>query len=244
MILILLRTVLSYILSLIVVLIFTIFGFVYLILPERYRFTSRLFYWWLHINYVGLLKATFLPITIIGRENIPHEPVIIASNHQSSLDIPLVGSLVGSFPHIWLAWIALYKWFALGLLIRRLSVPIDVSSLQKAVSSLRRAVNTVEKYHAHAIIFPEGQRHTDGNIHKFFGGFVALARKTGRPVVPVRIFNLEKVYPPGSFLAYRYPVYVVIGKPMHMQEVESDEAFKDRVYQWFIEQRIPESTAH
>jgi len=237
MILVLLRTLLSYLLSLLVIIIFILFGFVYLILPERYRFTSRLFYWWLHVAYVGLVKSTFLSITIRGRENIPNKPAIIAANHQSALDVPLVGSLMGSFPHIWLAWIALYKWVSIGWLIRLLSVPIDTSSLQKAMRSLLNAVQTLQKYHAHGIIFPEGARHTDGKIHKFFGGFVLLAKKTGRPVVPVRIFNLNKVYPAGSFLAYRYPIYVVIGKPMCLQEDESDEAFKERVYQWFVEQK-------
>jgi len=102
--------------------------------------------------------------------------------------------------------------------------------------SLLNAVQALEKYRAHAIIFPEGGRHTDGEIHKFFGGFALLARKTGRPVIPVRIFNLNKVYPAGAFLAYRYPIYVVIGKPMYLYEGENDEAFKNRVYQWFIEQ--------
>jgi 1-acyl-sn-glycerol-3-phosphate acyltransferase len=233
---ILLRTLLSYFLSAIVIIIFLIPGTFFLLLPERWRFSCRLFYWWLHVAYVGLLKSTFLSITIHGRENIPEEQAIIASNHQSALDIPLVGSLAGGCPHIWLAWVALYRRFPLGLLVRRLSVPIDVSSLQKAMRSLLNAVQALEKYRAHAIIFPEGGRHTDGEIHKFFGGFALLARKTGRPVIPVRIFNLNKVYPTGAFLAYRYPITVVIGKPMYLQEGESDEVFKNRVYQWFIEQ--------
>lgn len=238
MLLIFLRSILSYTLALIALVLFIIFSFVFLIMPERIRYSSRLFFKIVHLGYLGLVKSTFLNIIVRGKENIPDKPVIIASNHQSSLDIPLVGSLVGDFPHIWLAWVALYRrWFPLGFLFRRLSVPIDPSSLQKAMKSLLRAVQTVQKYHAHAIIFPEGGRHTDGKVHKFFGGFVLLAKKTGRPVVPVRIFNLNKVYPPGSFVAYRYPVYVVIGKPMYMQEGESDEAFKDRVYQWFVEQK-------
>jgi len=235
------RILFSYLLSFMILAFFVIFGFVYLILPEKYRYQSRLFYWMVNLTYIGLVKATFLNVSIRGRENIPHCPSIIAANHQSVLDIPLVGSLVGGFPHIWLAWIELYKWFGLGPLIKKLSLPIDVSSLQKAVKSLRKSVNTVQKYHAHAIIFPEGQRYTDGEIHKFFGGFVALAKKTGRPVVPVRIFNLEKVYPPGSFLAARYPIYIVVGKPMHMNENETDVAFKNRVHQWFIEQKNPET---
>ena len=237
MLLVFLRSILSYILVTLVLIIFVVGGFIFFILPERFRYTSKLFFKWIHLAYVAFIKSTFLEITVRGKENIPDEPVIIAANHQSSMDIPIVGSLVGNFPHIWLAWIALYKRFPLGLLYRRLSIPIDPSSLQKAMRSLLRVVQTVQKYHAHAIIFPEGGRYTDGNVHEFFGGFVLLAKKTGRPVVPVRIFNLNKVYPPGSFLAYRYPVYVVVGKPMYRQEDESDEAFKDRVYQWFLEQK-------
>jgi 1-acyl-sn-glycerol-3-phosphate acyltransferase len=226
----------SYLLAAIILIIFAIGGILFLLLPERLRFSSRLFYWWIHITYIALLKSTLLPITVRGAENIPKEPAIIAANHQSVLDIPLVGVLVGDFPHIWLAWVALYKWFALGFLIRRLSIPIDVSSLQKSVSSLRNAIDTVQKYKAHAMVFPEGGRYTDGKVHQFFSGFVLLARKTRRPVIPVRIFNINKVYPPGSFLAYWYSIYVVVGKPMYLQEGESDEVFKNRVYQWFLEQ--------
>jgi len=236
MLFILLRTLLSYFLAVIVVIIFLIPGIFFLILPERWRFGSCLFFWWLHLAYIGLLKSTFLSITIRGREHIPHEPAIIVANHQSAIDAPLVGSLMGRFPHIWLAWIDLYRRFPLGLLIRRLSISIDPSSLQKAIKSLLRAVQTVQKYHAHAIIFPEGARYADGKVHEFFGGFVLLARKTGRPVVPIRIFNLDKVYPAGSFLVYLYPVCVIVGKPMYLQEGESDEVFKNRVYQWFLEQ--------
>ncbi len=239
MILVILRSLLSYLLSLLVVAVFVLLGFIYLILPEKYRFSSRVFYWWLGVTYNGLLTATFLPITIRGEENVPCSPAIIVANHQSLLDIPLVGSLMKGYPHIWLAWSALYNWFLLGLLIARLSIPINVSSLQKTVKSLRRAVSTMQKYCAHAIIFPEGQRYTDGDIHNFFGGFVTLARKTSRPVVPVRIFNLNKVYPPGSFLAYCYPVYVVVGKPMSIADGEDDESFKKRVRQWFVEQKLP-----
>ena len=52
----------------------------------------------------------------------------------------------------------------------------------------------------------------------------------------MRIFGANKVYPPHTFLIYYHPIKVVVGKPMHMQENESDEQFKERVYQWFIEQ--------
>jgi len=87
------------------------------------------------------------------------------------------------------------------------------------------------------MIFPEGGRYTDGTVHDFYGGFVILAKKTGRPVVPVRIFGVHKVYPPDTFWVQKYPITVVVGKPFVYQEGDTDQAFKDRVYQWFIEQK-------
>jgi len=63
-----------------------------------------------------------------------------------------------------------------------------------------------------------------------------MAKKTGRPVVPVRIFNANKVYPPHSFFVYWHPVTIVVGKPMYINERESDDEFKDRVHEWFTKQ--------
>jgi len=162
---------------------------------------------------------------------------LIVANHQSTLDVPFVGSLVGVFPHLWLAKKEVFEWPVFRFVAFRLAVPIDISSLQKAMRSLLKSVQVLNRYKAHGIIFPEGARYTDGNIHDFYGGFAILARRTERPVIPVRIFNLNRVYPPGSFIVHSHPVRMVIGKPMTIQEGESDEAFKDRVRQWFLEQR-------
>jgi 1-acyl-sn-glycerol-3-phosphate acyltransferase len=67
-------------------------------------------------------------------------------------------------------------------------------------------------------------------------GFVILAKKTGRPVVPICIVNLNKVYPPNSFWVYRHPIRAIVGIPMTLQEGESDIQFRDRVVAWFKQQ--------
>ena len=53
------------------------------------------------IFYAITIRALLLPIKVVGLENIPHTPAIIAANHQSALDIPLVGNLMRCYPHIW-----------------------------------------------------------------------------------------------------------------------------------------------
>ena len=50
------------------------------------------------------------------------------------------------------------------------------------------------------------------------------------------IAGANKVYPPDTFLVHYYPVKVVVGKPFVLQENETDEEFKQRVYQWFLDQ--------
>lgn len=183
-----------------------------------------------------MLWASCLPITIEGNEHIPNDPAIIVANHSSSFDVALLGSLVNTHPHVWLAMKWLTNFLPFRLLLPRTAVLVDMSSPQKGVRSLIKTINLIKEHAMHVMIFPEGQRHTDGNVHDFYGGFSLLAKKTGFPVVPVRMFNLEKAYPPNTFWMHRHPIKVVVGKPMHMQEGETDTEFKDRVHRWFIQQ--------
>ena len=233
---VIIHTVISYLLLLLVLLVLFIPAIILFLMPKSWRYKSTLFAGFLYWSYWLILKCTLVPITFKGAENIPTTPVIIAANHQSTLDIPLVGILVKSAPHIWLAWSEIFERPFHYFLLSRIALSLDTASPLKAMRSLVNILSVVCDNDMHAIIFPEGGRFTDGQVHDFFSGFVMLAKKTGRPVVPVRIFNVQKVYPPRSFFAHWYPITVVVGKPMYMQENEPDELFKDRVRQWFLEQ--------
>ena len=45
-----------------------------------------------------------------------------------------------------------------------------------------------------------------------------------------------KIYPINSFFVYKYPLDVIIGKPMYAYEDETEEAFTKRVHSWFVEE--------
>src|SRR5579872_2085778 len=62
------------------------------ILPEHIRYRSHVLFRFLHCTYVGTIRALIPSITITGREHIPQKPAIFVANHQSSLDIPVLGS--------------------------------------------------------------------------------------------------------------------------------------------------------
>jgi 1-acyl-sn-glycerol-3-phosphate acyltransferase len=230
------RTFLSRILLLIVILLFLVPIIIFMIIPERYRYSNKYIFMPVHWFYCAILRCSLVPITYIGKENIPNEPVIFAANHQSSLDIPLLGVLSKNVPHVWLAKQELMESVFIRFVVPLIAVLVDVTSPRNAMLSLRKIINVVNNHHRNLMIFPEGARYTDGKIHSFFNGFAIIAKTTKRPVVPVYISGVNKVYPPDSFWVNWYPITVTVGAPIMYEENDTDESFKERVHAWFIEQ--------
>lgn len=205
-----------------------------LLLPKKLLVNNKIFMFISQIFYWFCLKFSLVPISYKGLANIPTEPCIIVANHQSSFDIPLVGAALRGRPHIWLSWADLAKGPLLQFIVPRVSVLVDMTSPTRGLRTLIQAIDIVKKHAWDLIIFPEGARHTDGQVHEFFGGFAIIAKKVNRPVVPIKIIGVEKVYPPHTFFIFYHPITVSIGKPMVMQPDETEKAFKERVYNWFI----------
>lgn len=232
------RSLISYFLLGIVGILFAPVVIFFLLLPERFRYGNRALAYVGNAFYWLSLKCSLLPISFEGWEYLPQEEAVYVANHQSSLDIPLIGVLARGTPHVWLAWEELIRRsLILRAVLPRFAVLVDGSDKYKAMRSLIRLMNlTTNGYNSSIMIFPEGGRFIDGKVHEFFGGFVILAKKTGRPVVPVRIFGAHKAYSPGAFIIRWHKIRVVIGRPLSLKDGESDEAFKQRVYNWFLSQ--------
>jgi 1-acyl-sn-glycerol-3-phosphate acyltransferase len=67
------------------------------------------------------------------------------------------------------------------------------------------------------------------------GGFEILAKNLNRPVVPVCIIGANKVYPRDTFWANWQEIRVVVGPPIYYSAQDTDETYKQRVYQWFVD---------
>lgn len=205
-------------------------------LPERWRRDNRLIFWLLDATYKGVVRALLVRVTIVGKKHIPPAPAIFVANHESSLDIPVMGSLMNGQPHIWYVLDRFSRTPFLGCMVRRLSVSVDQSSALKASRSLITGIRLVQGTRRNTIIFPEGGRYVDGKIHDFFSGFAIIAQKTGQPVVPVMLYNLGAILPPKSIFLRPHPLRVVIGEPFVLQPDETTEAFTARVRAWFVAQ--------
>jgi 1-acyl-sn-glycerol-3-phosphate acyltransferase len=231
-----LRTIFTYIIVSIAIAIAFVPCFFIACLPQKWRYDNRVYYWFTNLVYKAAVYGSLVPVTVEGKENLPKDPAIFVANHQSAFDIPLLGFLVNGAPHVWLFLVRYAKIPLFGFVARRMNVVVDHSGLRKLVGSLEKAVDIVKERKSHLMLFPEGGRYIDGEIHSFFYGFAILAKGTGRPVFPVMMYNVGEVYPPYAFFIRPFPIRLVIGKPFIFQIGETEEEFVKRVHAWFLEQ--------
>lgn len=235
--LLLVRTLFSYFLALCVIIVVILpLLCILLVLPASYCHDNRFIAWMMDLFYRGIVGALLVPISIKGTEHMPHEPAIVIANHQSALDIPVLGSVLQKRPHVWYAMSYYAQLPVLGFFIRRLGISVDRNNGSTAAHSLRQGIKFAQKYTSDILIFPEGGRYNDGTVHEFLVGFAFLARSSGRPVVPVFMPHNGKIYPPHSFWVYWHPLVVVIGPQFVYHKDDTDEIFIQRVHAWFDNQ--------
>ena len=105
----------------------------------------------------------FFSYRVVGREKlITDGPVILASNHESFLDPPLVG-VVHDEEVYYLARKTLFTGFGAWLYPRLNSIPVDQE--RPDMTSLKTVIKVL-KQGEKIVIFPEGSRTLDGKIGK------------------------------------------------------------------------------
>jgi 1-acyl-sn-glycerol-3-phosphate acyltransferase len=150
-------------------------------------------------------------LKIHGRENLIEEgPAILASNHASYLDPPLVG--VACRKEIfYLARKSLFEKPVLGPVLARVNcIPIDRDRGDVAAV---RAILRLLKEGKRTLLFPEGTRSRDGKLQPARGGLGLIIAKSLAPVVPVRIFGSYAALPRSGGIHFSQ-VTMVVGKPL------------------------------
>jgi 1-acyl-sn-glycerol-3-phosphate acyltransferase len=153
-------------------------------------------------------------------ENVPLTgPVILASNHASFLDPPLVGS---GLPRCinYLARETLFRFPIVGSILRSWNaVPVDRDGTSP--SGLRNILNRLQKGGA-IILFPEGTRTRDGNLQPARSGIGLTVVKSNAPIIPVRVFGTYEAY--GRHMKLPHPKRVIVkyGKPMMFEALREE----------------------
>src|SRR6266568_6516459 len=158
----------------------------------------------------------------------PTGPVILASNHASFLDPPLVGAGLRRGIN-YLARENLFRFPVLGWVLRQWDVvPVDREG--GGAAGLRAILDRLLAGGA-IILFPEGTRTRDGKLQPARSGIGLTVIKSTAPVVPVRVFGTFEAY--GRHLKFPRPRLVAVkyGQPMffEIQRAEAKTCSKPRL---------------
>lgn len=165
---------------------------------------------------------------------LPPGPVIVASNHESVLDIWVLFCVVQrSF-----RFIAKEELFHLPIFGRYMRlgghIPVDRSNHQRAVASLAKAGDTV-RAGTSIVVFPEGTRSRTGRVQSFKKGPFVVAKQAGVPVIPVAISGSGKVTPSQHVAVYPGTIRVAAGDPIDPARFPDKESLLVEVRRQILE---------
>jgi 1-acyl-sn-glycerol-3-phosphate acyltransferase len=177
---------------------------------EREPFISLALYHAFKWSVVSPMLHTYFHIKIYGVENVPQNgPVLVASNHASYFDPPIVSSCVRR-PVAYMAKEELFKVPILAQAIKLYGAyPVSRGTADR--SAIRSALECLENGWAVGV-FLEGTRTPDGRITDPKRGAALLAAKAKVPFLPVSLWGTDKILQPGSSLPRPVPITVRIGK--------------------------------
>ena len=160
---------------------------------------------------LGTMNA---PVEIIHAERLAGlPPTVVAANHISALDIPVLYTQL-PFPFRIVANKNLFDYPFMGWHMRRSGqIPIDRSSPRATFKSLLKGVEDLQQGLS-VVIFPEGGRSPDGHLAEFQNGAFYLAVKAQSPVLPVAIVGTYEMLPMDTFHIRPRPLKLAIGEPI------------------------------
>ena len=164
-----------------------------------------------------ILCILFGRLEIIGAENVPVTGgVLIASNHLSNLDPPLIGSSIARPIH-YFATEELFQIPIFGWIIAQVNA-FPVKRLEHDIGAFRKARALLSEGEG-VLLFPEGHRSQTGDLGPAKPGLAMLAVKAGVPVVPVCILNSHRL------LKFK-KLKVAFGKPLRpSKETEENRSY-------------------
>ncbi len=151
---------------------------------------------------------------------VPREgPVILAANHASFLDPPLVGSAVRR-PINYLARESLFRFPIFGWYIKALnSVPVDRDG--QGAKGLKMILDRLLKGGG-IILFPEGTRTSDGKLQPARSGVGLTIMKSDAPVVPVRVVGSYEAWNRRQLIPRPRKITIRFGKPIDFSDLREE----------------------
>jgi len=207
---------------------------------------NRIGSWFCKIFLAPLVKKLFIK-EVKGIENVPKRNFILASNHQSYLDIIIdsylcvprrfhfIGQIEGF--KIPIRWFISFVYFLAGV------IPLNREDEKSREKVVKEAISVLKKGDI-LIIYPEGRRSINGEIQRGKLGAARIFLKTGVPILPVGIKGTFELLPPKGKLKIKKIIKINIGRPLFFEkefQMSKNLAEDSKEYQQFL-QKITNKT--
>jgi 1-acyl-sn-glycerol-3-phosphate acyltransferase len=186
--------------------------------------------WWSVLR--GIFRG-WNRLNIIGREHLPVEPpFVLVANHASHLDALL---LTAALPLRWrdrtFAIAARDVFFENQAVAAFASTVINAFPVCRQASGGHGLANFRQRMLAEAcifVLFPEGARTRDGDMHRFKPGVGMLVSGTSVPVVPCHIQGAFKAMPAHGWILRPTRLTIRLGPPQTFTELVNERSGWDR----------------
>lgn len=164
--------------------------------------------------------ALYLRWRVVDAENVPKTGgVILAANHASYLDPPLVGAGLDRDIN-YLARQSLFRFPIVKQILHSWnSVPVDRDG--GGAKGLKIILDRLLGG-AGIILFPEGTRSRDGRLQPAHAGIGLVVAKSEAPVVPVRVFGSYEAWGRNRKWPRPKKVTVRYGRPMRFEKLRAE----------------------
>lgn len=174
-----------------------------------------------------LLRTGGVRVRVEGEEHVRKamecgRGVVVASNHCSIFDIPLLLVAV-PFECAFMSKASIFSVPVVGWYMQNanyLSVKRD--DMRKAVAVLDQARERLAEG-VSIFVYPEGTRSVDGKLQRFRRGAVTLAIRMGAPILPVGMTGTHDILAKNSFLIHPGEVVVRFGPVMQTSSFDGDD---------------------
>lgn len=169
--------------------------------------------------FLNIIYLVFFRLSVVGLENIPIKgAAIVAGNHVSLLDPPTLGVACRKRPVCFMAKSELFGNPLFAFVIKSLGAfPVKRGTSDRAAVKTALAILSEGRVLG---MFPEGTRGKDGILGRAGPGAVALAGRSGAPVIPAALLGTEKIGFKNPFPKLK----VIFGRPLFFPDKTSDKA--------------------
>lgn len=195
--------------------------------PQKARWHRAVSHVWMLVFIYG----SGCSLSIKGKNNFKKDiNYVVVSNHNSLMDVPVTTPFLPrankTIAKKSMSKIPLFGWiykFGSVLVDRK-----DERSRRKSIIAMRYML----KQGLDMVIYPEGTRNrTDKPLKDFYNGAFKLAVDTGKPVIPIILFNTKKILPANKvfyFMPHKMKLHILPAIESTGKTVDAlrDEAFK------------------